>query len=310
MRHAGVCVPRQYARFAGIANGGKKCNAFFAKLVRRGYALGIDCVHNRAQVYHVHHKALYCAIGELTSRYRRRVSSRLAVERLMLLDAVLASPDLDWLTSASERHAYLAGLTRSTPAVHPLQLPADPTAEGCSVGSARFPVGIHSTGRAVLVYLAAEPSTDSFRTFLLENAALLRALSFWTIRLVFPRPLDHFYDAYQTVIREELETPLQPATISELKWYFQHRREAGHGPVHPQTQGFLDVGAKVFGSPPFARLYRRWLRRGDAVFEAVSSPAIADALAAGTARVECLVLPHAYRHLFPLVAEEAPVLRG
>jgi hypothetical protein len=31
MRHAGVCVPRQYASFAGIAHGGKKCNAFFAK---------------------------------------------------------------------------------------------------------------------------------------------------------------------------------------------------------------------------------------------------------------------------------------
>ena len=38
MRHAGVCVPRQYASFAGIANGGRRCNAFFDKLVRRGYA--------------------------------------------------------------------------------------------------------------------------------------------------------------------------------------------------------------------------------------------------------------------------------
>ena len=35
MRHAGVCVPRQYASFAGIANGGRRCNAFFDKLVRR-----------------------------------------------------------------------------------------------------------------------------------------------------------------------------------------------------------------------------------------------------------------------------------
>jgi hypothetical protein len=57
MRHAGVCVPRQYASFAGIANGGRRCNAFFDKLVRRGYATGSNCVHNRAQVYHLHHKA-------------------------------------------------------------------------------------------------------------------------------------------------------------------------------------------------------------------------------------------------------------
>lgn len=54
MRHAGVCLPRQYAGFAGIANGGRKCNAFFARLVRRGLAAAIPCVHNRARLYHVH----------------------------------------------------------------------------------------------------------------------------------------------------------------------------------------------------------------------------------------------------------------
>jgi hypothetical protein len=34
MRHGGVCIPRQYAGFAGIANGGRRCNAFFDRLVR------------------------------------------------------------------------------------------------------------------------------------------------------------------------------------------------------------------------------------------------------------------------------------
>lgn len=48
--------------------------------------------------------------------------------------------------------------------------------------------------------------------------ALLRVVPMWTLRLVFPRPLDRVYDAYQTVIREELESPLHPATISELQW--------------------------------------------------------------------------------------------
>ena len=118
MRHAGVCVPRQYARFAGIANGGKRCNAFFDKLVRRGHAVGSDCVHNRARLYHLHSKRLYYAISEPNSRYRRPVPARAAVERLMLLDAVLASPDLDWLTSASETLTYLPTLTGSTPAGH------------------------------------------------------------------------------------------------------------------------------------------------------------------------------------------------
>jgi len=28
LRHAGVCIPRQYASFAGITNGARRCNAF------------------------------------------------------------------------------------------------------------------------------------------------------------------------------------------------------------------------------------------------------------------------------------------
>jgi hypothetical protein len=42
----------------------------------------------------------------------------------------------------------------------------------------------------------------------------------------------------------------------------------------------------VFGSLRFTLLYRRWLKHGDAVFEGGLLTAIADALAAGTGRVE------------------------
>src|SRR5207237_5483511 len=114
MRHAGVCVPRQFATFAGIANGGAKCNALFAKLVNRGYAVKAGCVHNRAGLYHVRYKPLYCAIGEGESRYRRPVPARRAVERLMLLDGVLASPNLRWLTTEPEKRQYVAALTMTT----------------------------------------------------------------------------------------------------------------------------------------------------------------------------------------------------
>ena len=102
MRHSGLCVKRQYAAFAGIANGGEKCNAFFDKLVRRGIAVAAPCLHNRAQLYHVHHKPLYHAIGEPDSRFRRAVPARAAAERLMRLDAALISPDLEWLTTRAD----------------------------------------------------------------------------------------------------------------------------------------------------------------------------------------------------------------
>jgi hypothetical protein len=111
MRHAGLCVKRQYAEFAGIANGGEKCNAFFDKLVRRGFAITTDCIHNRARLFHVHHRPLYHAIGQPGSRYRRTVPARSAAERLMRLDAALMSPDLEWLTTRSEKVSYLRANT-------------------------------------------------------------------------------------------------------------------------------------------------------------------------------------------------------
>jgi hypothetical protein len=299
MRHAGVCVPRQYARFAGVAYGAK-CNAFFDKLVRRGYARANGCIHNRARLYHVHHKPLYHVIGEAASRYRRPVSPRLAIERLMLLDAVLTAPDLEWLTSASEKAAYLAKLEASAGAAAQ-EGHSEPESKPAVELAGAFPIGVQPDGRTMLVYLATEPWTDGFRSFLQEHVALVKVAPTWTLRLVFPRPLDRVYDAYQTVIHEELESPLHPVTIRELQWYFEHRDQATREPAHPQTQGFLNVGAKVFGTPRFTEMYRRWQTHGNVVFEGPSSPAIAEALSTGRGRVECVVLPHTYRHLSPLV---------
>ena len=299
MRHAGVCVPRQYARFAGVAYGAK-CNAFFDKLVRRGYARPSDCIHNRARLYHVHHKPLYHVIGEATSRYRRSVSPRLAIERVMLLDAVLTTPDLDWLTTASEKAAYVAKLTASAGAAAEQDAPSEPESKPAVELPGTFPIGVEPERRTMLLYLATEPWSDGFRSFLQGHVAFLRVATSWTLRIVFPRPLDRVYDAYQTVIHEELESPLHPATIGELQWYFEHRGKSTREPLHPQTQGFLTVGAKVFGTPRFTEMYRRWLEHGNAVFEGPSSPVIGEALSTGRGRVECVVLPHTYRHLSPL----------
>jgi hypothetical protein len=304
MRHAGVCVPRQYASFAGIANGGRRCNAFFDKLVRRGHAHELRCLHNRAKVYQVHHKPLYFVIGEVSSRYRRPVSPRLAIERLMLLDAVLAISDVEWLTTTAEKMAYFERLSANTGA----DAPQSPSVAGTLATTPQLPsaspIGVTPDGRAVLVYLASEPGTEGFRSFLQTHAALLRVAPSWTLRLVFPRPLDHAYDAYQAVIHEELESPLHSATIGELEWYFEHRLKAARGePMHPMTQGFLRKGHEVFGTSRFAAMYHRWLKHGKAVFEGPSSPTIADALSAGRGRVESVVLPRAYRHLAPLVAD-------
>jgi hypothetical protein len=104
MRHSGVCLLRQYSAFAGIVHG-QKTRSFFRKLVNRNCASAYTCRHNRGRVYHVHHYPLYAAIGEPNSRYRRPVPAGRIAERLILLDAVLANPELNWLSTRGEKVA-------------------------------------------------------------------------------------------------------------------------------------------------------------------------------------------------------------
>ena len=77
MLHAGVCVPRQYARFCSIVHGAKT-RKFFAKLVRLQYASVYDCRHNRARIYHVNQRALYAAIADPDSKLRRPLDASYA----------------------------------------------------------------------------------------------------------------------------------------------------------------------------------------------------------------------------------------
>ena len=302
MRHAGLCVKRQYAAFAGIANGGEKCNAFFEKLVRRGHAVAADCIHNRARLYHIHHRPLYHAIGQSDSRYRRTIPARSAAERLMRLDAALTSPNLDWLTTRSEKVAYLRARTAPESSEHAANATTADTPDVANQFPGTFPIGIDPSGHVVLLYVATVPWTDDFRTFLVGHTALLGVTPAWTLRLVFPQPLRHAFAAYQTVVHEELESPLHADTIYDLKRYFFHRRRGTDLNAIPEAlRAFLDRCAQVFAGPRFSYLYRRWLTENDAALVPLS-PVIHEALASGHAQVECVVLPHTYQHLSPLVS--------
>jgi hypothetical protein len=90
MIHSGVFVERQYRHFAGIVHG-QKTHDFLGKLVERGYArpIQVGSLH-RGRLFHVCHKPLYAAIGQADNRHRKSMPIGRMVERLMVLDAVLA----------------------------------------------------------------------------------------------------------------------------------------------------------------------------------------------------------------------------
>lgn len=211
MLHGGVCLPRQYARLAGTAYG-HKVNVFFDKLVSLRYAVRCRCVHNRAAVYHVRHQPLYRAIGEPHNRNRKPVPAARLVERLMLLDAVISHPDLDWLSTATDKVAYFRGVASSDMSQWPQQTVA---------GTRRYfpdhlPIGVSPKGSVVVLFLATTPVTDDLKAFVRRHKGLLEKLPDWTVRLVIPPPVSGVRSLLETALRDQLASAESPAIRDAL----------------------------------------------------------------------------------------------
>jgi hypothetical protein len=301
MLNAGVCVPRQYARFCGIVHGAKT-RKFFGKLVRLGLVSMYDCHHNRARIYHVNDRALYAAIGEADSRLRKPVTLNHAIQRLMVLDALVEDADLVWLGTAEEKTVHLTMLTRIDPKDLPHAVVGEGEARKVRYFPDRMPIGIHLAGRGVVVYVVTDPWLDEFRVFLERHAALLRALPAWTLRIVVPPQWPDAARHSRLVVWNQLLTPLQDEELDELRWYFELVR------THPTVsrgddldERFHKARAAVSG-PRFKALYRAWKQDSEAALVSARSQALIDAVQAGAGRVETLELGHRYGHLSPLVA--------
>jgi hypothetical protein len=179
---------RQYSSFAGIVFG-QKTRKFFANLVRLGFVSTYDCAHNRGRVYHVRHRAIYEAIGEPDSRLRRPPGVPRALERLMLLDAILENPESVWMSSSTEKLACLASRGISADDAPHLSIRQGDQRRVRHFPD-RLPIGVHPSGHVVFVYLHADPMHDEFRDFLQRHAPLLERVPAWTIRIVVPPHLE------------------------------------------------------------------------------------------------------------------------
>lgn len=211
MLHGGVCVPRQYARFAGTAYG-HKVNVFFDKLVSLRYAVRCRCVHNRAAIYHVRHQPLYRAVGVPHSRNRKPVPASRVVERLMLLDAVISHPDLDWLSTAADKVAYFSGEASSDMSRWPQQTVA---------GTRRYfpdqlPIGVSPKRSVVVLFLATTLVTDDLKAFVRRHVGLLETQPDWTVRLVMPPLVSAVRSLLEAAVRDVLANAESPAIRDAL----------------------------------------------------------------------------------------------
>src|SRR5574339_39875 len=230
MLHSVFFLGRQYCTFARIARGQKLVD-FLNKLTSRKFATPYRCGHNKARVFHVHHTGLYEAIEQRDVRFRKRMALGRAVERLMILDHVIAHPEFRWLGAEQDKVAHFLTTTCLERDALPRLVFGDPPSVTVRHFPDKLPIGVSPDGRRhAFLYLLVSPLTDDFRVFLRRHAELLRALPAWSLQLLVPvnqtdtdgraqRLAEHSESAF----RQELATPLDPVTANELRWFWEAR---------------------------------------------------------------------------------------
>jgi hypothetical protein len=302
LQHSGVFMGRHYAAFAGITHG-QKVHDFVERLLAARFATAFHVGRTgRTRIFHLHYKPLYSAIGEPDNRNRKPVSLGRAIERMMLLDAVLAEREVLWLGTERDKYSHFVMLLRG--ALQNDELPRlvfrkDEHDQTVRYFPDKLPIGVDpETERHLFVFLAAGGSPMDFRQFLLRHAELLRALRSWTIRVLLPRERVGLQDTYEAAVYDQLARPLPLSYRDDILGSFQRRR-AGEPPgrigLDPPTPG-----VRLPSRPARTALYRHWREVGNSAVTQVTSSILRDALQSGRGTVECVVLAHPYAHLSSL----------
>src|SRR2546425_2895441 len=261
---SGVFLERQYRTFTGLVHG-QKTHDFLAKLVNDGYATPITpgALH-RGRLYHVQYKPLYEAIGEPNNRHRRAASLGRFVERLMLLDAVLADRRYGWLGTEQDKRTYFPEALETELRDHwyPHLTFGSGAKKTTHFFPDKLPIGVPLKGhwRHVFLYLATREVPNEFRMFLLRHADLLKSVDEWTIRVLLPRRFRKAAALHRYAVRDAFMMPLTPRDTEELDWYFRARRGEV---VCPSADRDLDLqtAARKFDAARFEALYRMWQQR-------------------------------------------------
>lgn len=302
LQHSGVFMGRHYAALAGITHG-QKVHDFLERLLAARFATAFRLgATGRTRIFHLHHKPLYAAVGDPENRNRKPVALGRAIERMMLLDAVLAEREFLWLGTERDKYAHFVMLLQG--ALKNEEFPRLVFRMGVHDQTVRYfpdklPIGVDpETERHVFLFLAANGSPMDFRQFLLRHTELLRALRSWTIRVLLPRERASLRDIYEAAVYDQLARPVPLSYRDDLLASFQRRRDGqppGRVGLDPPTPG-----VRMPSAPARTALYRRWLEVGNTVVTDVTSSILRDALQSGRGTVECVVLSHAYAHLSSL----------
>jgi hypothetical protein len=304
MLHSGFFLGRQYCAFARIVRGQKLVD-FLDKLTSRKLATPYLCGHSKARVFHLHNATLYDAIEQRDVRFRKRMAVGRAVERLIILDHVIARREFRWLGAEQDKVAhFLTTTSLDRDALPRLAFGVEPNVTTRYFPD-KLPIGVSPDGRVhAFLYLLANPLAHDFRMFLRRHAELLRALPTWSIQLLVPveqtdraGKAQDLADVYENAFRQELAVPLDAVTANELRWFCQ--ASVVRAEVAEDTRARR--ARRIFGTPRFRALRRALELDGERAIDVAASRTLADAIARAEGRFERHEMRRQYLHLSHLV---------
>jgi hypothetical protein len=298
--HSGYCLRRQYMAFAGLQYG-KVVRDFLDHLVARQIAVRERGRADRGFLYHLRARSIYRALGQEDNRNRRHASLAAIGRKLMLLDFVIAHPEVTWVATEEDKvDLFTHELGRPLTELPQQVYPAPPAAAAPTIRyfPHKWPIGVSPEPRRIhFVALALEPTGQAFARFLQDHAPVLAHLPAWTIvvlhRVGAAREADACRVAFDQFVLALPSTGSVDA--ADLRRFFVTRRAVERKDLTAfsviDLNWFRDARAR-FADPTIETRYARWLVTGDGVLETPMAPTAGSVLSPGQLVVHALAFSY------------------
>lgn len=260
--HSGYFTQRHFLRYAAVEKGG-----LGSRLIAKASALR----HIRSarfglhtMIHNIYGRRFYEAIAKDNIRNRRHLSPELVRTRLLILDFVLARPDLEYLETEHEKVQHFNSHLKLPISLLPCRIykGAKDKTETRRYFIDRCPIFLdpqESSETPVFVYCDhGEPSLLGFVSYLESYKSLLRSLP--TFRLIYASPNKKKCQRAQGFFTRRI-TCSAPIDVAHLKKYFAIRSSWESGKTADLTRADRDLlrqGDEQYRDAFLEEIYRKW----------------------------------------------------
>ena len=276
--HSGYFTQAHFLRFAGVEKGGMS-----SRLIAKARVLG-DIRTAQFGLYTLAHnlyrRRFYEAIEKDNLRNRRHLSPELIRTRLLILDFVVAHPDLEYLETEQEKVAYFTKKLLLSPALLPCRI-----YKGVYLKSEtkryfvdRFPIFLQKHSQAEIptfVYCDhADKGQFGFISYLQNYEPVLRSLA--TFKLIYGAPVPGKFPRAQGFYTR-LFNAARRTNTQHLARYFTVRHLWESGKTAALTHAdreLLRQGDEQYRGTLFEELYPKWTagNLGESQLDALVNP--------------------------------------